>query len=129
MENTEPRGLASATSNRAAGFWFPFFSGALWAVFLPFNCLDDSGSVSRCFVNLFPPQPTPGMAGNVKRAAEKQGDAHLKPGSPTARACSCRTEVSLACYPERMRFDELSVFSEGSWALGFRPLRAAGSVH
>lgn len=38
-------------------------------------------------------QTTTGMAGNVKIAAEKKGDAHLKPGSPTASAWLCSMEV------------------------------------
>lgn len=33
------------------------------------------------------------MAGNVKIAAEKQGDANLMPDSPTDCACLCSTEV------------------------------------
>lgn len=45
------------------------------------------------FLIYFLSQTTAGMAGNAKIAADNQGAAQLRPGSVTACACSCSTEV------------------------------------
>lgn len=82
------------------------------------------------FLIYFLSQTTARMAGNVKIAAEKQGDAHLKPGSPTACACSCSTEV-FTCPVSGANeiWWAFCLFQGGAGRLFFCPLHTAGSVH
>lgn len=82
------------------------------------------------FLIYFPSQTTAGMAGNAKIAADSQGAAQLRPGSVTACACSCSTEVFT--HPVSGANEiwwAFCLFWGGAGWLFSCPLHTAGSVH